>query len=96
MTRPLSPLENRIALILRTGVMISMAILGVGLVFWFVNPAAVTLLNAGLVLLMAIPVSRIVASLVDAIRRRDWLLTAATAGVLIVLASTIAYSLRVN
>ena len=94
MTRPLSPLERRIALILRTGVIASTVTMAAGLVFWFADPAAIMLLNAGLIMLMAIPISRIAASLVDAIRRRDWLLTSATACVLVVLASTIAYSLR--
>ena len=93
MTRPLSPLERRIGRILRTGVLASTVTLGAGLVRWFADPASVTLLHAGLILLMAIPIARIAASLVDAIQRRDWLLIWATAGVLVVLASTIAYSL---
>jgi uncharacterized membrane protein len=54
------------------------------------------IMRGGLVLLMAIPVTRIAASFVDAVRRRDRLLAGATAFVLVVMALTVVYSWRLK
>ena len=95
-TGELSRLERRIGLILRLGVGLSAGLLAVGLVLWLVEAqAAPRLLNAGLIVLMAVPISRILASFADALSRRDRLLAWATGIVLAILAFTIAYSLWV-
>ena len=93
--RDLSRLEQQIGLVLRVGVRVSAVLLAAGLVLaltGYANPAP--WLTAGLILLMAIPVTRIVASLVDAVRRRDALLASATAIVLLVMLVTLLWSLR--
>jgi len=68
-------------------------VLGVGLVLSVAGVTAPWLIDVGLMLLMAIPISRIVAAFVDAVRRGDRLLSWATAIVLIVMAVTLAVSL---
>jgi len=95
MTQPdLSRLERQIGRVLKVGVGLSAAALAAGLVLYFAKaPASARVLNAGLVLLMAIPVTRIVASLVDSVRRRDRLLVWSTTFVLIVMAATLVRSL---
>lgn len=88
-------LEAAIGRILRFGVAASAVLLTSGLVLWLSeadNAGAV--LNAGLVVLMAVPIARILASFADALVRRDRLLGWATGIVLLVLGLTIAYSLR--
>jgi uncharacterized membrane protein len=76
----LNRIEHVIGAILRAGVALSAAALIAGLVMTYAgSPLAPHLLNGGLVLLMMIPTSRILASLVDAIYRRDRLLAFATA-----------------
>lgn len=89
-----SRLEHTITRVLRVGLAASATVLAAGLVLSLMAvPYAERLLEAGLVLLMAIPISRIVAAFVDALRRRDRLLSWATAIVLIVMAITLAVSL---
>ena len=89
----LSRLEHQLGRLLRLGVVLSATALAVGLVMHFVGFAAGELvMRTGLILLMAIPVTRIAASFVDAVRRADRLLAFATAFVLIVMAVTIVYS----
>ena len=89
----LSRLEHQLGRLLRLGVVLSAAALAVGLVMHFVGLATGELvMRIGLILLMAIPVTRIAASFVDAVRRADRLLAFATAFVLIVMAVTIVYS----
>ena len=93
----LSQLERRISRIFKIGVAVSTGLLTLGLVLWFARAAAAPLvLNTGLAVLIAIPISRIVVSFVDALRRRDRLMAGATAAVLLILAATIAYSLLVS
>lgn len=88
----LTRLEHQIGRVLRLGVMLSAGALGLGLLLSFARvTAAAWLLDAGLVLLMAIPVARIAASFGDAVRRRDRLLGWATAIVLSVMAATLLY-----
>lgn len=90
----LSRLEQQIGVVLRIGVALSAAAMIAGLALFFAgSPWARPLLNSGLVLLMAIPVTRIIASFIDGCRRRDWLLVWATAFVLVVMAATLVYSL---
>lgn len=96
MTEPnLERLEHQITRVLRLGVFISAIALGAGLLFGFAGQAiAIKLFIVGLVTLMAIPIARIAASFIDAIRRRDMLLVWSTAIVLIVMAITLIHSLR--
>ena len=90
----LSRLEQQIGRLLRIGVLLCGAALLLGLALAFANaPAARRVIQAGLVLLMAIPVARIVASFFDALRRRDRLLAWATTYVLVVMAATLVASL---
>lgn len=92
--KDLTRLEHQIRRLLRVGVVLTAAALTGGLVLFFAGMSAATfLLDAGLILLMAIPVARIVASLADSIRRRDRLLVWSTTFVLIVMAATLIKSL---
>jgi uncharacterized membrane protein len=89
-----SRLEETITRVLRIGLALSASVLGLGLALAIAAvPYARVTLEAGLVLLMTIPIARIVASFVDARRRGDGLLSWATAIVLIVMAITLAVSL---
>jgi uncharacterized membrane protein len=89
----LTRLEHQIGRLLRIGVATSAAALGVGLVCALVGmPVGDAIMRGGLILLMAIPVARILASCVDALRRHDHLLAGATAFVLVVMVLTIVYS----
>ena len=93
----LSKLEDRIGRILRLGVAGSFAVLTMGLALWSAGAASADRLpNAGLVLLMTIPIARILTSFLDAVRRRDRLLSWSTAAVLLILSVTIAYALLEN
>ena len=86
----LSRLEHVISAILRAGVALSAAAMVIGLALMAAGvPAGTTILNGGLILLMMIPSSRILASLADAIYRRDLLLAVATAIVSAVIAQQV-------
>jgi uncharacterized membrane protein len=90
----LSRLETHIRRVLIIGVGVTALAFVAGLALWFGgSPRSTTVLNIGLMLLMAIPVTRIIASCADAIRRRDWLLTWSTLIVLTVMAVTLAHEL---
>lgn len=79
-------LESLITNLMRVGVALSSSVLIVGLVMFFAGaPVATTVLNTGIVLLMLIPATRIVISLIDATLRRDTLLAVSTAIVIVVL-----------
>ena len=88
-----SRLEHQLSRLLRLGVLLSGVCLAAGLVMHFAGlNRGETVMRTGLILLMAIPVTRIAASCVDALRRADRLLAFATAFVLVVMALTIVYS----
>jgi len=94
---PLSRLEHQIGALLRVGVVLSASALAIGLLLSVTGVADADLvMRAGLVLLMAIPVARILASFVDALRRGDRLLSGATAFVLVVMVLTVVYSLELR
>jgi uncharacterized membrane protein len=81
-------LETILGRLLLGGVVCSASLLLVGLVIWMldIRPAASTaLLNAGLVTLMATPVLRVIVSLVEYVRMRDWFFVLTTLAVLTVL-----------
>ena len=79
-----------------TGVLLSTVALSSGLVWLLVVPTSTLghrLLNVGLLILMATPVMRVVLSIVEALRRRDWFWLWTTAALVVVLMGTVAYSL---
>jgi uncharacterized membrane protein len=67
-------LERVIGLVLRGGVVVSSVCLMAGLVLSLagVEPAATVLLNAGIIVLLATPVSRVAVSTVEYVVERDW------------------------
>lgn len=89
----LARLELQIGRLLSFGVIASAAMLIAGLIVGVVRgeAAAAPVLRAGLMLLTAIPATRILASFADAVRRRDRLLSISTGIVLAILLSTVVY-----
>lgn len=79
------------------GVSLSASLLALGLVLQLASDgtsAGGTVLNAGLIVLMATPVLRVVLSVAEAVRRRDWFWLWTTVAVAAVLTGTLVYSLR--
>ena len=92
----LSQLETRLGHLLVTGVFLSATALLLGLAIWLFAPtsrAADVLLRTGLFVLMATPILRVIVSVVEYARMRDWFFVATTLAVLTVLAVTIFYAL---
>jgi uncharacterized membrane protein len=90
-------LERTVGRILRVGMTASSMCLGVGLAASLAGVAprfASPLLTAGLIVLLATPASRVVASAVVYIRSRDWLFAALTLVVLFELALSIIAAMR--
>jgi uncharacterized membrane protein len=87
-----SRLEGTIGLVLRAGVTASSVALAAGLVLEFMNvPGAQWLLHAGILTLLATPVARVVVSIGEYVRERDWVFATLTAIVLAeLLASAVA------
>lgn len=82
--------------VLTVGTRASTVCLGAGLVFTFLYPAGrVTrvLLTIGLVVLMATPVTRVVVSIVEFARQRDWLFVLYTSIVLGLLVGSLVVAL---
>jgi len=95
--RELNTLEHAIGRLLRIGVGVSGCALAAGLILWFADAtAANTMLRIGLLLLIAVPVTRILASFGDALRRRDRLLSWATGVVLLIMLTTVLYLLSIS
>jgi uncharacterized membrane protein len=89
-------LEGVLGAMLALGVVISTILLGVGLGLWMaVGPtrAATVLLRAGLIALMATPMVRVLVSLAEYLRHRDWLFATMTAGVVLVLVVSVLIAL---
>jgi len=90
-------LERTIGLVLRAGVMASSVALAVGLVLEFTNaPGAQWLLHAGILTLLATPVARVVVSIAEYIRERDWTFATLTAIVLVELLASAVAALAFN
>ena len=90
-------MEGRLGLLLSVGTWVSSALLAVGLGLWLVadpGPLAAMTLNAGLVVLIATPVSRVVASTVGFAVRRDWQMVTMTMLVLASLAMSVVVAYR--
>lgn len=93
----LERLEAVLGRVLLGGVLTSSACLAAGLILWMEGSypiAANRVLAAGLIVLMATPVFRVVVSLVEYLRMRDWWFAATTIGVLAVLMGAVAVALR--
>lgn len=89
-TVDLERLERVISGILRAGVALGAVAMITGLGLMLAGQGAgVSVLNAGLLLMMMIPSARILASLVDAIYRRDLLLVGATTVVSLIIAEEV-------
>jgi uncharacterized membrane protein len=87
-------LEQVIGTVLRAGVLTSSICLGVGLALSLIGATATvanTLLQVGIVVLLATPVARVLVSIVEYAQQRDWKFTLLTAIVLVeLLASAVA------
>lgn len=95
-TPRLERLEVTLGRILLAGVLVASACLAVGLIMWMAGGypiAANRVLAAGLIVLMATPILRVVVSLVEYLRMRDWLFAATTIVVLAVLMSAVGVAL---
>jgi uncharacterized membrane protein len=85
-------LETTIGEVLRFGTITSSTMFAIGLVMTVVRyqPAvAQLLLGAGLVILLATPPARVVVSVIEYIRERDWTFVALTLVVLLALAGSV-------
>lgn len=85
-------LEQRLGRVLNAGSVGSTVLLAAGLAGYFFRPGHVVtnaLLNAGLLLLMATPVARVVVTAVGYLLNRDWLFAALALTVLGVLVAGI-------
>ena len=91
-------LERVIGRVLRGGVVASSLCLTAGLVLSLtgVEPAATLLLNAGIIVLLATPVSRVVVSTVEYAVERDWPFAALTFIVLLELVASAVAALVFN
>ena len=90
-------LETHLGRLLVAGVGVSAALLISGLAIWMLLPAphvSDLLLKTGLYVLMATPILRVVVSVVEYIRMRDWFFAGTTLAVLAVLAGTVMFALR--
>jgi uncharacterized membrane protein len=85
-------LEVQIGRMLVAGVTISALLLAIGLVMWLFDPGdwnALWLLNAGLIVLMATPILRVIVSLAEYVGMRQWFFVAVTTLVLLELTVTV-------
>ena len=91
-------LERLIGVVLRAGVVISSTCLAVGLLLYLANGGALAafLLNAGIVVLLATPLARVVVSTVQYVSQRDWPFAALTFIVLLELVASAVAALVFN
>jgi uncharacterized membrane protein len=92
-----SQLETAVGWILRVGVTASSVCLGVGVCLSMTSSTAVAggwLLNVGLIILMATPVGRVVISVAEYARERDWTFVVLTGIVLLELAAGVFQATR--
>jgi uncharacterized membrane protein len=95
----LTRLERSIALVLRTGVVVSSICLAVGLGLSLTGGAeraAETLLQIGLIVLICTPAARVLISTVEYVIERDWRFAALTAIVLLELVASAVAALIFN
>ena len=94
-----SRLERTIGIVLQVGVTTSSICLGAGLVLsFFGGGGRLTglLLQTGVVVLLATPVARVIASIVEYINERDWAFVTLTAIVLVELMASAVAALVFN
>jgi uncharacterized membrane protein len=91
-------LERTIGIVLRAGVMTSSICLAAGLVVSLAGGAraADLLLHAGVIILLATPVARVLISIVEYVRERDWPFVVLTAIVLVELMASAVAALAFN
>ena len=92
----LERLETRLGRLMAIGVIASAALLTIGLALWLSNlqsPAALWLLNAGLLVLMAIPIMRVIVSFAEYLTTRQWFFAGVTIVVLVELSVTVLVAL---
>jgi uncharacterized membrane protein len=92
-------MERLVGLVLRWGVIASSASLAVGLMLSLATgggPVAAFLLNAGIVVLLATPVTRVIVSTVEYVVERDWPFAALTTIVLLELIASAVAALVFN
>ena len=94
----MSRLERSIGGVLRAGVVASSVCLGAGLVLTFTGAeaAAGTLLQIGVLVLLATPVARVLVSIVEYAQQRDWKFTLLTFVVLVELLAGAVAALMFN
>jgi len=93
----LDRLETNLGSLLFVGVATAASLLLIGLVLWALDATATFatwLLNAGLIVLMATPILRVVVSIVEYARAKDWFFVTTTLAVLTVLLVSIALALK--
>ena len=91
-------LEDLLGRLLFAGAMASTALLAIGVALWMLglrNGVSGWFLNAGLIILMATPMARVVVSFVEYLRERDWVFAATTCAVLGVLIATVLVAIRI-
>jgi uncharacterized membrane protein len=91
-------LERIIGVVLRAGVTISSICLAAGLIMTLVENAAAAdlLLRAGVIILLATPVARVLISIVEYAREHDWTFVVLTAIVLMELMASAVAALVFN
>jgi uncharacterized membrane protein len=90
-------LEKLVGAVLRTGVFASASILAVGLAATLAFPSfkhGPDIIRAGLLVLIATPVSRVVASVIQYTRDRDWLFSALTLFVLLIVLGSLVFGIK--
>lgn len=90
----LQRLEELLGRVLVGGVVLSAAVLGIGLIVQLTGRDAHLLLRAGLIVLMATPILRVAVSLVEYLRMRDWFFATTAAAVLLVLLTSVLVAVR--
>ena len=92
----LERLEAQLGKLLLVGVISAATLLFAGLVLWAiaVDPAVANgLLNAGLIVLMATPILRVIVSVIEYAKIKDWFFVVTTLAVLTVLLVSIALAM---
>ena len=95
---PPARFERTLMRVMLGGVWVSSVLLAAGLVLVLAGRSTdgETLLQSGLLCLMATPVLRVALSIVEALRLRDYFWLWSTVAVLVVLVATVVYSFRVT
>jgi uncharacterized membrane protein len=90
-------LERMLSVVLKTGVLTSSALLGVGLLLELagLDPGlTAALTRAGLIVLMATPVARVVVSVGQYAAEKDWVFLGLTGSVLLILVGSVLVAMR--